>query len=68
MVRIVMNYMQKNVVLILYCRSGSHNQPIWNTYMSSYYYDTCYGTRNSCPSASLTGCTHSEDITVTCSK
>ena len=30
--------------------------------------DTCYGTRNSCPSTSITNCNHYEDITVTCSK
>ena len=30
--------------------------------------DTCYGTRNSCPSTSITTCNHNEDITVTCSK
>ena len=66
MVLTVVNHIWK--FFFLYYRSGSYNQPIWNRYMSSYYYDTCYGTRNSCPSASLTGCTHSEDITVTCSK
>ena len=36
--------------------------------MSSSSSDTCYGTRNSCPSTSITSCSHSEDVTVTCSK
>ena len=36
--------------------------------MSSSSSDTCYGTRNSCPSTSVTSCTHSEDVTVECSK
>ena len=49
-------------------RSGNSSQPIWNTYMSSYSSDTCYGTRNSCPSTSITSCNHYEDVTVECSK
>ena len=48
-------------------RPGSSNQPIWSTYMFSSYYDTCYGTSNSCPSTSVTSCTHSEDVAVECS-
>ena len=36
--------------------------------MYSTSFDTCYGTRNSCPSTSITTCNHNEDITVTCSK
>ena len=36
--------------------------------MDSTYSDTCYGTRNSCPSTSISSCYHFEDITVTCSK
>ena len=66
MVLTVINRIRKN--FLLYCRSGSYTQPIWNRFMSSYSYDTCYGTRNSCPSTSVTGCSHSEDVTVTCSK
>ena len=54
--------------LFHYNRSGSSSQPIWSTNMSSSSSDTCYGTRNSCPSTSVTSCTHSEDITVECSK
>ena len=30
--------------------------------------DTCYGTRNSCPSNSINTCYHYEDVTITCSK
>ena len=36
--------------------------------MSSSSSDTCYGTSNSCPLTSITSCTHSEDVTVECSK
>ena len=36
--------------------------------MSSSSSDKCYGTRNSCPSASITSCSHYEDVTVECSK
>ena len=36
--------------------------------MYSTYSDTCYGTRNSCPSTSITSCDHYEDNTVTCSE
>ena len=36
--------------------------------MSSSSSDSCYGTRNSCPSTSITSCNHYEDITVACSK
>ena len=35
--------------------------------MSSTSSDTCYGTRNSCPSTPITSCTHS-DVTIECSK
>ena len=51
-----------------YNRSRNYSQPIWSTYMSSSSSDTCYGTRNSCPSTSITSCSPYEDITVTCSK
>ena len=56
-----------NRYLYHYNRSGSSSQPIWSRYMSSSSSDTCYSSSNSCPSTSITSCTHSEDITVTCS-
>ena len=49
-------------------RPATSSQPIWSTYMYSTSSDTCYGTRNSCPSTSITSCIHFEDVTVTCSK
>ena len=49
-------------------RSGSSSQPIWSRYMSSSSSDKCYGARNSCPSSSISGCYHYEDVTVECSK
>ena len=36
--------------------------------MASYYYDTCLNTRNDCPSNTVSSCSHSEDITIECSK
>ena len=59
---------QDYMVLYYYNRSGNSNQPIWKTNMYSSSSDTCYGTRNSCPSTSITSYGHSEDVTVTCSK
>ncbi|XP_019852587.1 PREDICTED: scavenger receptor cysteine-rich type 1 protein M130-like [Amphimedon queenslandica] len=46
---------------------GSYNKPIWSTHFSSTSSSTCFNSRNSCPSSSITSCTHSEDVTVTCS-
>ena len=57
-----------NRLLYHYNRSGSSSQPIWSTYMSSSSSDKCYGTRNSCPSSSVSSCSHSEDVTVECCK
>ena len=55
-------------LLYYYDRSGNSSQPIWNTYMSSSSSDACYGTSNSCPMASVTSCSHTEDVTIACSK
>ena len=49
-------------------RSGNSGQPIWGTNMFSSSTDKCYSRRNSCPSTSVTSCSHSEDITIECSK
>ena len=57
-----------NRLLYHYNRYGSSSQPIWSRYMSSSSSDKCYGTRNSCPLASVTSCSHYQDVTVECSK
>ena len=36
--------------------------------MASYSSDTCLNTRNDCPSNAVSSCSHSEDITIECSK
>ena len=54
--------------MIYYYRPGSSSQPIWLTNMNSYYSDKCIVYSNTCPLTSVTSCTHSEDITVECSK
>uniref|UniRef100_A0A1X7U3S3 SRCR domain-containing protein n=1 Tax=Amphimedon queenslandica TaxID=400682 RepID=A0A1X7U3S3_AMPQE len=46
---------------------GSSSQPIWSTQFSSSSSSTCFNSRNSCPSSSITSCSHSEDVTVSCS-
>ncbi|XP_019856385.1 PREDICTED: deleted in malignant brain tumors 1 protein-like isoform X3 [Amphimedon queenslandica] len=46
---------------------GSSSQPIWSRYFSSSSSSTCFNSRNSCPSSSITSCSHSEDVTVSCS-
>ncbi|XP_019856379.1 PREDICTED: lysyl oxidase homolog 2-like [Amphimedon queenslandica] len=46
---------------------GSSGQPIWSTHFSSSSSSTCFNSRNSCPSSSITSCSHSEDVTVSCS-
>ena len=56
------------LIWLLPYRPGSSSQPIWNTYMFSSSSDTCYSTSNSCPSTSVTNCSHYKDITVECSK
>ena len=43
-------------------------QPIWSKYMCTTSFDRCYGTRNSCQPTSVTNCSHSEDVTIECSK
>ena len=48
--------------------SVTSSQPIWSTNMYSTSSDKCYGTRNTCPSSSVTTCSHSNDVTITCSK
>ena len=56
------------MLFMLCARSSNSRQPIWGTYMSSSYTDTCYGTRNTCPLTSITSCNHSNVATVECSK
>ncbi|XP_019855599.1 PREDICTED: deleted in malignant brain tumors 1 protein-like isoform X1 [Amphimedon queenslandica] len=46
---------------------GNQSKPIWSTYFSSTSSSTCFNSRNSCPSSSITSCSHSEDVTVACS-
>ena len=53
-------------LLYLYNRSNSSGQPIWSTNMSSTFSDTCFGTKNSCPSSSVSKCSYY--ATVECSK
>ena len=48
-------------------RPGSY-KPIWLTNMNSYSSDKCITSRNTCPSTAVSSCTHSEDVTVECSK
>ena len=36
--------------------------------MSSSSSDSCFVTSNSCPSSRVTSCSHSEDVTISCSK
>ena len=51
-----------------FCRSGSSTQPIWSTHMYSIPSHSCFGTGNTCPLNKVTSCSHSEDVTVECSK
>ena len=55
------------IFLHLY-RYSSSSQPIWSTNMHSTSSDRCFGSRNSCPSSSVTSCTHYNDVSVVCSK
>uniref|UniRef100_A0A1X7U1M5 SRCR domain-containing protein n=1 Tax=Amphimedon queenslandica TaxID=400682 RepID=A0A1X7U1M5_AMPQE len=57
------NYYRYNHLSI---SSGSSSQPIWSTNMYSTSSDRCYGTRNTCPSSSVTTCSHSNDVTISC--
>ena len=53
----------------LYCfRPSNSSQPIWSVKMLSASFDKCFGNRNFCPVTSVTSCSHSNDVTVTCSK
>ena len=49
-------------------RSGNSSQPIWGTNMFSSSSDMCYNEQNSCPSTSVSNCSHSEDVTIECGK
>ena len=49
-------------------RHGNSTQPIWSKNMNSTSSHSCYATGNTCPSSTITSCSHSEDVTVTCSK
>ena len=53
--------------LICSLRPGS-TKSIWLTNMNSYLSDKCITSRNSCPYTAVSSCTHSEDVTVECSK
>ena len=53
--------------LICSLRPGSY-KPIWLTKMNSYSSDKCIISKNSCPSTAVSSCTHSNDVTVECSK
>uniref|UniRef100_A0A1X7SLH1 SRCR domain-containing protein n=1 Tax=Amphimedon queenslandica TaxID=400682 RepID=A0A1X7SLH1_AMPQE len=41
-------------------------QPIWNTNMYSTASHRCFGSGNTCPSASVTNCSQLNDVTLTC--
>ena len=49
-------------------RYSNSSQAIWSTNMYSTLSDRCFGSRNSCPSSSVTSCTHYNDVSVVCSK
>ena len=52
---------------VLFCRPGSSSQPIWlQTFSCGYTSDSCLNLCASCPSRSITSCTHSRDVTVQC--
>ena len=55
------------IILHLYRYSNS-SQPIWSTNMYSTSSDRCFGSSNSCPSSSVTSCTHYNDVSLVCSK
>ena len=63
-----MNKPYCTILLSFSHRPGSLGQPIWSTYMRNSSSDSCFGTSNSCPTSRVTNCTHSEDVTVACSK
>ena len=48
----------------LYCFRPSNSSQ--QTLSASF--DKCYDNRNSCPLTPVTSCSHSNDVTVTCSK
>ena len=55
------------IFLHLYRYSNS-SQSIWSTNMYSTSSDRCFGSRNSCPSSSVTSCNHYNDVSIVCSK
>ena len=55
------------IILHLYRYSNS-SRPIWSTNMYSTSSDRCFGSSNSCPSSSVTNCTHYNDVSIICSK
>ena len=65
---LVINFNNFIFNLYIFRSSVTSNQPIWSTNMYSTSSDRCYGTRNNCPSSSVTTCSHSNDVTISCSK
>ena len=51
-----------------YYRPGSSSKSIWLTNMNSYSSAKCITYSNTCPSTAVSSCSHSEDVTVECSK
>lgn len=54
---------------VLFYRPGSSSQPIWLQFFSCESYSgSCLDICTSCPSRSITNCTHNRDVTVQCSE
>ena len=47
-------------------RPVSATHPIWLTHSNSSSLDSCIGHGNNCSLASVTTCTHLEDVTIEC--
>ena len=64
-------YIVKQTILSLYSviyRSGNSSQHIWMSNLACSNSFSCLGSCQSCPNNSYRGCTHSEDVTLQCSK
>ena len=49
-------------------RYGSFSQPIWSSHIVNTSFGICNSTRNnSCPTTSISSCTHQHDVTLQCS-
>ena len=47
---------------------ANDSQPIWASNVHSTSYDVCFLEQNTCPNSTITTCSHTNDVSIKCSK